>query len=48
MTPIVRKLSTIPRTSVLCCPGCYRMVTVKDVRVSASCPDCGVTVSKGA
>lgn len=48
MTPPVRMLSTIPRISVLCCPGCYRIVTVRDEPVSVSCPNCGVTVSKGA
>lgn len=45
MKPRVEKLAHVPRTAVLCCPTCYRMISYSRDQLIVECATCGMTVS---
>ncbi len=45
MKPTVNKLSCVPRTAVLCCPSCYRMISYNREQAVVECEACRVTVA---
>jgi len=44
MKPSVTRVSSVPMTSLVCCPGCYRLISFEASQASVSCHACGAVV----
>lgn len=47
MKPLVTKLTSVPRTKLLCCPQCYRLISSDEHRPVLQCHACGATLLRG-
>jgi len=48
MKPLVTKLTTVPRTKLICCPQCYRLISSEERHPVLQCHACGATVLRQA
>jgi hypothetical protein len=44
MKPPITKLATVPKTTLLCCPQCYRLISYDGLKSMVECDLCGATV----
>lgn len=48
MKPVVNKLSSVPMTSLLCCPRCTHLISYERGKSVIVCHACGATVTPPA
>ncbi len=44
MKPSVNRVSSVPLTSLVCCPRCYRLISFEASQALVSCHACGAVV----
>lgn len=44
MKPSINRVSSVPLTSLVCCPRCYRLISFEASQVTVSCHACGAVV----
>jgi len=44
MKPAVTKVTTVPRTQLICCPECYRLISCDALQAQVACHACGTIV----
>lgn len=44
MKPPIMKIASVPKTTLLCCPQCYRLISLDGLKTTVQCDMCGATV----